>query len=452
MEFYLMEDKEKKKIATYLVNNGWDLHSVEAGRNFRSCKICHLDKHCTGHYGLLDIGFVMVHPLFKLPKGEKENIEDLYLINKYRGLLMKYILIPPPGIRSSDDTEWPDDLSKIYLSIIEYVKKGDKQRVITKITELFGAHKSTGIMSLLSGKNGIFRKLVFGKRIESSARSVITGDPTLDIDEVYIPKVLANNLFQKCTIPEILDREYFLDPNIKLTKEQCIPGIEAICRIKNGDLVFINRQPTLSYGSILTFRAKIRKDNVKTIGIHPNVTKTFNADFDGDEMNIFCFPPSPDLEKCHITNFPECISSIQDSKTKEYMIKKGISRPDISLDMYGLTVSLRELVNKKYKGTNMEIMIESGSKGSSKNFESIIESVGKQYLGGNYIGTCNSSYISGLNPEEFFIHSKAAREGVVSTGVYTANTGYINRKGCKVMADVVKIGNITRDNYGVIDM
>jgi DNA-directed RNA polymerase beta' subunit len=434
-----MSDREKKKISSYMVNNGWDINPPEAGRTFGSCKVCHLDDNCTGHYGLLDLGFVMKHPF------EKSNTK----YNEDNGSMMRYILIPPPGIRTHDDIEWPNDLSKLYLEIIDKVRRrAPAANIVNKINELFGATNMTGIMQLMSGKNGIFRKIVYGKRIESSARSVITGDPTLDIDQVHIPKQIADNLFMKCIIEDSKD-EYYLSKNLKLEPYQCIPGIHALRKIRDNDLVFINRQPTLSYGSILTFRAKIRKDKTKTISIHPNVTKTFNADFDGDEMNIFCFPYSDDLERCHVVKFPECISLIQDSKVAHYMFNENNYQV---LDRYGLTVSLQDLVDKKYEGTGLSIMIDSKSKGNKKNVEQIMHTVGKQYIGGQCIGTCESSYVQGLNPDEFFLHQKAAREGVVSTGVNTSNTGYINRKGCKIMADVVQVDNIIRDNYGIIDI
>lgn len=431
LHFYVMSDSQKQRIASYLVNDNWDLYPPESGStsNYSKCVICNnTKKQCTGHYGLLDLEVEINNPLFPSRK-------------------MRYLIIPPPGIRSKSDIEWPNELSKLYIEIIKVVKSATRKEKIAKITDLvskiYGAKDSTGIIDLLSGKNGVFRKICFGKRINGSARSVITGDPCIDIDQVLIPRELADNLFVKCVIEEN-DTQYFIEKHIPLDPEQAIPGVQAIRRVRDEDLIFLNRQPTLSYGSLLTFRAKLRKDDIKTIGIHPNVTKTFNADFDGDEMNLFLFPYSSDLEKCHITNFPECIADIQDSKTSKYLNK--------DLDSYGLTVSLEDLVNKKYSGTGLAAMVESKAKGNSKNVEQIMHRVGDQYVGGVKIGTCHSSYVQGLTPDEFFIHQKAAREGVVSTGVSTSDTGYINRKGTRIMADVyLDDQGIVRDNYGIID-
>lgn len=441
-QYYLLSDEEKKNISSYFVNNHWDINCREALS--KKCKVC--PESCTGHYGLLDLGVEIVHPFFPVKKLEPPKN------------LMRYLLIPPPGIRSKSDIEWPDRISSMYEDLIglvrnkdknlstqrgslESVKESDINKITRKIEEIFGASGSTGIIELLSGKKGVFRKLCFGKRTESSARSVITGDPSLDVDQVYIPKVLANNLFIKC-VAKRDGGSYYVKKDLPLDEWHLIPGMECIRKIRDDDLVLINRQPTLSKGSILAFRTKIRADDILTIGIHPNVTRTFNADFDGDEMNIFCFPDSEGLRKCKIDE--RYVAKIQDSISMEYLGLDSFEK----LDRYGLTVSLRDIENDK----GLQVMIDSGAKGNPKNMDQIARSVGDQYLYGEFIGTCESSYVKGLNPKEFFIHQKAAREGVVTTGVSTADTGYINRKGCKIMGDVFldESTGCIYDNAGII--
>ena len=73
--------------------------------------------------------------------------------------------------------------------------------------------------------------------------------------------------------------------------------------------------------------------------------------------------------------------------------------------------------------------------------------IGQQYIAGREGMFCHDSYSKGLNPEEFFGHQMAAREGVVSTGVSTADTGYINRRACKIMADLkLQYNNVVADD------
>jgi hypothetical protein len=470
-EFYIMSDEEKQEVSTYLVNNGWDLLPNESGVSKYRCPFCSDLDDCVGHYGLLDLESYYPNPLFirrltneikkcvpsipvSLLDRDPEKVRSL-LPHASKKLIMRYVLVPPPGIRSRDDVEWPNDMSRLYQDLTSSVRTGNKRRVKDILSILFGSKKKSGIIELMSGKDGIFRKMCFGKRINGSARSVITGDPCIDIDQVLVPKYIADTLYVRCTIEEN-GGPYFVSHDVQLSKIQSIPGTEALRRLQDGDLVFINRQPTLSYGSMLVFRCKIRNDDVKTIGIHPNTTKTFNADFDGDEMNLFLFPYYSDLERCKITNHPECISEVQDSKVARYLFGEPSQDPFgktqfRKLDEYGLTVTLTDLVNKRYENTGLSAMIKSGSKGSEKNQEQMMIEVGKQYLRGREVGHCKRSFVNGLSPDEFFTHQQAAREGIVSTGVSTSGTGYINRKGTRNMADVMIDENgLMYDNYGII--
>ena len=96
----------------------------------------------------------------------------------------------------------------------------------------------------------------------------------------------------------------------------------------------------------------------------------------------------------------------------------------------------------KHKMSNNEAsyglmsMINSGAKGSAVHASHMAISIGQQYIGGKEGMFCERSYSRGLTPKEFFGHQMAAREGVVSTGVSTATTGYLNRRACKIMADL----------------
>jgi DNA-directed RNA polymerase beta' subunit len=467
MEFYLLSDDEKKKLATYVVNNNnWDINREEAGSFDKKCMICDKIDNCTGHYGLLYLQTIIVHPFFT-GKIKSKDLAKLYYSSpetnnyKYKRVLMNSILVPPPGLRSPDDMEWKDRLSKIYMDLIELIRDERVDEIQGKVNELFGSRSKTGIMEYLSSKEGIFRKIVFGKRIESSARSVITGDPKLDPTEVMIPKIIADNMYINCIVDN-LQTTYYSKKDEPIKSHILIEKEPSMRKIRNGDLVIINRQPTLSYGSIFTFKVRIANDKNKVIRINPNVTKTFNADFDGDEMNIFCFPQSEDLEKMFIGNFPNHINLIQDSKTREYMQKEKIGGyehsnsednsidPLIVFDLKGLTVSLRDIIDKTYEDTGLQYMVQSKSKGNLKNVEQMMEFVGKQYLGGKLIGEIKSSYVNGLTPKEYFVHQKASREAVVSTGVKTSDTGYINRKGTTLLSDVVDTGKYIEDSYGII--
>ena len=466
MEFYVLSEEETISKADYLINKTWSLSDPISGSLSSNCSIC-VNIDCLGHFGLLDLGDYYVNPLFKKQhrdqlklvckrcnikcSGEKSiciscktlsrHSEDYVIPDSMHSI--RYILVPPPSIRSSEDVEWKTDLYNHYNTLVHSVKNKNKNRIYENIEKIQDA-----LIDFLSGKDGIIRKICYGKRLEGSARSVITCDPFIDIDQVHVPKIIANNLYVEKTLDGTEDPEgMYFDKGIPVEKWHIYKGLKVISKLKDGDIVMMNRQPTLSYQSMLAFRALIRKDDIKTFGIHPSVTQTFNADFDGDEMNMFVFPQSSDIKRCLITNFKECIKPIQDEKTAAYLGFESYEE----LDSYGLTVKLSDIANKTIEGSGLDIMMKAGAKGNQKNIEQMIDKVGDQYVYGKMVGSIKNSYYSGLTPDEYFMHQMASREGIVVQGVTTSDTGYLNRKGCHVFADVIEDKDgIVRDGFGVI--
>ncbi|KAL1590620.1 hypothetical protein WHR41_00821 [Cladosporium halotolerans] len=172
-----------------------------------------------------------------------------------------------------------------------------------------------GFCQRLKGKQGRFRGNLSGKRVDFSGRTVISPDPNLSIEEVAIPMRVAVNM----TYPEKVNTQ-----NIKKLKE-CVlrgtkqhPGANFVIKgrdgrrlalrvasnktdlekiasrlefgdtverhLEDGDVVLFNRQPSLHKLSILAHKAKIRP--WRTFRLNECVCNPYNADFDGDEMNI----------------------------------------------------------------------------------------------------------------------------------------------------------------------
>ena len=69
--------------------------------------------------------------------------------------------------------------------------------------------------------------------------------------------------------------------------EDIVEGQRYWRSLRDGDAVLFNRQPSLSRDSLMSFRVRIQKDSNLTISMNPIITGPFNADFNGDEMNIF---------------------------------------------------------------------------------------------------------------------------------------------------------------------
>ncbi|XP_073968760.1 RNA polymerase I subunit RpI1 isoform X2 [Rhodnius prolixus] len=176
-----------------------------------------------------------------------------------------------------------------------------------------------GIKQIIEKKEGIIRMNMMGKRVNFAARTVITPDPNLNVDEVGVPEVFAMKLTfpVPVTMWNVADLRNLVKngPNIYpganfvenedgsvvklngkeksqraavakrlLTPGDC-KGVKIVHRhMINGDVVLLNRQPTLHKPSIMAHRVRILKGE-KTFRLHYANCKSYNADFDGDEMN-----------------------------------------------------------------------------------------------------------------------------------------------------------------------
>ena len=161
----------------------------------------------------------------------------------------------------------------------------------------------------LKGKEGRIRGNLMGKRVNYSARSVITPDPNIKIDELGVPKKIAMNL----TFPETVTKynKHILIKYVRNGPKQ-YPGAKSIKKkidgktislqyvdtttillyegdivnrhLVDGDRVLFNRQPSLHKMSMMGHRVRVMEHN--TFRLNVSVTKPYNADFDGDEMNM----------------------------------------------------------------------------------------------------------------------------------------------------------------------
>ncbi|EFN67613.1 DNA-directed RNA polymerase I subunit RPA1 [Camponotus floridanus] len=181
-----------------------------------------------------------------------------------------------------------------------------------------------GLKQILEKKEGIIRMHMMGKRVNFAARSVITPDPDLNIDEIGIPEAFARKLTYPTTVtpwnvvelrrlvlngPDvhpgavIIENEdgsvQAINSNDSMQREaiakrllttndktnESFTGIKIVHRhLQNGDVLLLNRQPTLHKPSIMAHKARVLKGE-KTLHLHYANCKAYNADFDGDEMN-----------------------------------------------------------------------------------------------------------------------------------------------------------------------
>jgi DNA-directed RNA polymerase subunit A' len=237
------------------------------------------------------------------------------------------------GIRSEDDlTHKLVDIIRINQKLGESLESGVPVNIIQELHELLQYHVTTyfdnevsglpparhrsgralkTLTQRLKGKEGRFRGNLSGKRVDFSARTVISPDPNIDINEVGVPIDVA----QRLTIPERVTpwnidelknlirngpdqypgALYIVRPDGRRVRLEFVtereslaeaiqPGFVVERHIRDNDIVLFNRQPSLHRMSIMAHRVKVLP--YKTFRLNPCVCPPYNADFDGDEMNL----------------------------------------------------------------------------------------------------------------------------------------------------------------------
>jgi DNA-directed RNA polymerase II subunit RPB1 len=246
--------------------------------------------------------------------------------------------IPPPQVRPSvvqdNNQRSEDDLTHKLSDIIKWNKKLQEQinknanrNIIDEHTTLVQYHVATLVDNKIRGvapsaqrggrplkslqqrigsKEGRVRYNIQGKRVEQSARSVITGDPNISIAEVGVPQKIAMNLTRPEKVTDFnRDRLYKYVQNgadvfpgaksivrkdgrmISLkhvnTKEIVLYNGDTVNRhLMDGDIILFNRQPTLHRLSMMGHRVRVLPYN--TFRLNVLTTRPYNADFDGDKL------------------------------------------------------------------------------------------------------------------------------------------------------------------------
>ena len=272
-----------------------------------------------------DINFMGFSPVFSRPEW----------------FICSVLAIPPPAVRPSIKMDGQqrseDDISHIIVNIIkanktlqEKIKENAPSNVINDwhtVLQYYVAtqidNKIPGVASVaqrsgrplksikerLNGKGGRVRGNLMGKRVDFSARSVITPDPNLSIRELGIPLKVAKNITKPIIVNErnkkfllklvrngpdnypgakILTKKGGEDISLRYADRENIvleDGDSVHRHMLDGDGVLFNRQPTLHRMSMMCHIAKILYTG-DTFRMNVADTKPYNADFDGDEMNL----------------------------------------------------------------------------------------------------------------------------------------------------------------------
>lgn len=239
------------------------------------------------------------------------------ITNRPEWMVMQYIPVIPPELRPLVPLDGgrfaSSDLNDLYRRVIirnnrlkrlleikapEVILRNEKRMLQEAIDSLFdnsrksnavkaeGGRALKSLSDVLKGKQGRFRQNLLGKRVDYSGRSVIVVGPEMKMHECGLPKDMAAELFKPFIIRKLIERG--IVKTVKSAKK-LVDKKEAVIwdileNILKGHPVMLNRAPTLHRLSIQAFQPRLIEG--KAIQLHPLVTTSFNADFDGDQMAV----------------------------------------------------------------------------------------------------------------------------------------------------------------------
>src|SRR6056300_1697186 len=379
--------------------------------------------------------------------------------------ICQVLAVPPPAVRPSvkHDAQQrsEDDISHIIVHIIKInntlkdkMKNNAPEKQIENWSTVLQYYVATmvdnripgvapvaqrsgralkSIKERLIGKQGRVRGNLMGKRVDYSARSVIGPDPQLSIRELGVPLKIAKNITfpakanqrninfltklmlngpDKYPGANILQRENGESISLRYVDRNSVklePGDVVHRHMLDGDPVLFNRQPTLHRMSMMCHIAKVMKVG-NTFRMNVADTKPYNADFDGDEMNLHMpQDEQSQAELLHLAAIPHQIISpannasiigiFQDSLLGCYRFtRKGISfnsRDAMNLMMSNNKPNVELFKDPNKKITNFELLSEIfpplSTKFANKQFDgdedrrtsnNIVEIVNGKYLRG----------------------------------------------------------------------
>lgn len=259
-------------------------------------------------------------------------------------MVITVLPVPPPpvrpsismdgtgtGMRNEDDLTYKlGDIIRANGNVKQAIREGSPQHIARDFEDLLQYHVATymdndiagqpralqksgrpvkSIRARLKGKEGRLRGNLMGKRVDFSARTVITGDANLSLHEVGVPRSIARTLtYPETVTPYNIGRLHQLVENgpnehpgakyvirsdgtridLRHHRRAAQISLEYGWKVErhliDGDYIIFNRQPSLHKESMMGHRVRVMP--YSTFRLNLSVTSPYNADFDGDEMNL----------------------------------------------------------------------------------------------------------------------------------------------------------------------
>ena len=337
--------------------------------------------------------------------------------------------------------------------------------------------KIVSIKQRIVKKEGLIRTNIMGKRVNFSGRSVIGPDSELKFGEVAIPeemckiltipeKVHAKNLqfirdlWDKNQIARIIldsgDKKGIrrvVNEKVRMTIDfatgkpiQPKIGWTIERYMTDGDVVLVNRQPTLyKYSMVGNLVKKVPRKN---IGIHMTETKMRNADFDGDEINIHVIQELG--ARVEALTFANTMSCIPDALINSAMIGQmwnGLSGCYIMTRQVNKDAKIQDKIMKnkftpeEVKALSTEIILTSEEVQEYHDkltYKKDLETLSERLKLQNVNPLSGKALFSSLLPSDFFYKNDGVviKNGILIKGTITDK--HIGRKGGSIQMSVWK--------------
>ena len=344
--------------------------------------------------------------LLILKRVTDEDVELIGLSPKYSRpdwMICTVLPVPPPHVRPSvrqdgnqkaedDLTHKLSDIVKANNMLRQKIKEGaDKPEKQEKIEECYGflqyhvatfmdnempgvlpaSQRGSGrplksLKQRLSAKDGRMRNNLMGKRCNFTARSVISPDANIALDELGVPLSIATNL----TYPVTVTKLNLAELTVYVKNRDTHPGAKSVVKaasgrryclayapadlklecgdvvnrhMMDGDVVLFNRQPSLHKMSMMGHRVRVLPYGM-TFRLNLSVTTPYNADFDGDEMNAH-LPQSyqTQAELKYLTLVPSQLISPQKSAPVMGIVQDSLLAANLMTKAGSIALNAREV-------------------------------------------------------------------------------------------------------------
>ncbi len=410
-------------------------------------------------------------------------------------VMMRPSITLETGERSEDDlTHKLGDIIRANQRLWENLNAGAPEVIIDDLWDLLQYHVTTffdnsisrvpparhrsgqplkTVTERIKGKEGRIRQNLTGKRVNFSSRSVISPDPFLKLNEVGVPEDVAKILTVNEEVTDlnigylrelILSEDYpganyVIRPDGRRKKitgelkqeiiEELQPGYFVERHLQDGDIVLFNRHPSLHRGSLMAHYVKVLP--YKTFRLNPAVCFPYNADFDGDEMNVHVPQTEEARAEARILlnvdnnlfspkNGTNLIGAIKDSLTGNYVLgKRDIPKEEAQQILFNAGIE-EKFSNKEVNGKDV--------------FIKILPDINKSLLKEIKENELTETYTFGAENEKMTttIDRDFGRDELIKaiTNSCKLGTDYLSRTGFTVSFDDLNVDDATKKQAGKI--